>query len=168
MSKIKSTEAYDVLEVSRHVINYSNRQKYGISNLKLQKILYFIQAYFLMEKDAPCFKERIEAWNFGPVVPESYCEYKQYGSGDIPTVKAYRVYNGKNLWDFEWVKFNDDVISDSDKELIDAVVDNFADYYATDLVALTHEQTPWKAAYVPYQNNEITLKALKDFFDADE
>lgn len=38
---------YDVLEVSRHIINYSNRMRYGVSNLKLQKLLYFVQAYFL-------------------------------------------------------------------------------------------------------------------------
>ena len=36
---------YNVLDVCRHVINYSNEKDYGISNLKLQKILYFIQAY---------------------------------------------------------------------------------------------------------------------------
>ena len=42
--------SYDVLEVCRHVINYSNEQDYGISNLKLQKVLYFIQAYFLIDK----------------------------------------------------------------------------------------------------------------------
>lgn len=41
---------YDVLEVCRHVINYSNEKEYGISNLKLQKVLYFIQAYFLIDK----------------------------------------------------------------------------------------------------------------------
>lgn len=42
--------SYDVLEVCRHVINYSNEQDYGISNLKLQKVLYLIQAYFLIDK----------------------------------------------------------------------------------------------------------------------
>ena len=40
--------SYDVLEVCRHVINYSNEKEYGISNLKLQKVLYFIQSYFLI------------------------------------------------------------------------------------------------------------------------
>lgn len=42
--------SYDVLEICRHVINYSNEQDYGISNLKLQKVLYLIQAYFLIDK----------------------------------------------------------------------------------------------------------------------
>lgn len=38
---------YDAVSIARFVINYSNKQEYGISNLKLQKIMYFIQAYFL-------------------------------------------------------------------------------------------------------------------------
>lgn len=49
---------YDVLDVSRYVIKYSNERDYGISNLKLQKVLYFIQAYFLTntENGTPCFR----------------------------------------------------------------------------------------------------------------
>lgn len=90
---------YDVLEVCRHVINYSNEKEYGISNLKLQKVLYFIQAYFLIDKtkNAPCFDDKIEAWNFGPVVPAAYHEYKQYGSGDIPTIESYILFDTDNI-----------------------------------------------------------------------
>ena len=51
---------YKVLDVSRHVINYSNEKEYGISNLKLQKILYFIQAFFLVSASEQCFEEKIE------------------------------------------------------------------------------------------------------------
>ena len=147
--------SYDVLEVCRHVINYSNEQDYGISNLKLQKVLYFIQAYFLIDKtkNAPCFDDKIEAWNFGPVVPTAYHEYKQYGSGDIPTIESY-------------VLFVTDVITDEDKNRINKVVDKFSGYSATDLVALTHRQSPWMNAYAPYRNNEITLDAVKEYFNA--
>lgn len=55
--------AYNVLDVCRYVINYSNDKDYGISNLKLQKILYFIQAYFLISANKKCFEEKIEAWD---------------------------------------------------------------------------------------------------------
>ena len=79
---------YNVLDICRHVINFSNDKDYGISNLKLQKVLYFIQAYFLISTNEKCFKERIEAWDFGPVVPEAYREYKQFGSGDIPSIET--------------------------------------------------------------------------------
>ena len=159
--------AYDVLSICHHVIKYSNNKDYGISNLKLQKVLYFIQAYFLTNKKkrAPCFNEKIEAWDFGPVVPKAYHEYKQYGSGDIPTKGYYIEFNKENVWDSTKISFDDDDISDEDKSLIDKVVDKFADYSATDLVSLTHRQSPWIDAYVPHQNNEITLDAIREYFD---
>lgn len=153
--------SYKVLDVCRHVINYSNKRDYGISNLKFQKILYFIQAYFLIEKkdNTTCFDEKIEAWNFGPVVPKAYLEYKQYGSCDIPTIKSYIIFNKDNMENFKRVEFKDTIITDDDKALIDKVVDKFADYSATNLVALTHRQSPWIDAYAPYQNNEIPINA---------
>ena len=54
--------SYKVLDVCRHVINYSNEHDYGISNLKLQKVLYFIQAYFLTKKKdhTPCLMRRLK------------------------------------------------------------------------------------------------------------
>lgn len=159
MSKI-----YRVLEVCRHVINYSNKQDYGISNLKLQKVLYFIQAYFLITNGAHCFAEEIEAWDFGPVVPEAYQEYKQYGSGDIPTIESYILFNKNNIWDSKRIKFNDNSITDRDKKIIDKVVDKFSDYSATDLVAITHRQLPWIDYYVEGKHNVIPCEAIKKFF----
>ena len=131
---------YDVLDVCRYVINYSNDKEYGISNLKLQKILYFIQACFLTNTDSqtPCFHEKIEAWDFGPVVPEAYREYKQYGSSNIPTIVSFINFDEEDLWNTRRVSYDGDIISQADRILIDAVIDKFADYSATDLVTLTH------------------------------
>ena len=89
---------YNVLDVCRYVINYSNDKDYGISNLKLQKVLYFIQAYFLISTPEQCFRERIEAWDFGPVVPEAYREYKQFGSSNIPNVSYYVEMDFDDFW----------------------------------------------------------------------
>lgn len=159
--------SYNVLDICRHAINYSNESDYGISNLKLQKVLYFIQAYFLTKKKEhdPCFDERIEAWDFGPVVPIAYHEYKQYGSGDIPTIESYIMVDENDIWNSKRVEFDDTTIKNEDKVLIDKVIDKFADYSATDLVSLTHRQSPWIDAYVPYQNNEITNEAIKEYFN---
>lgn len=157
---------YKVLDVCRYVINYSNKHGCGISNLKLQKILYFIQAYFLIRKKdhLPCFNEKIEAWNFGPVVPEAYHEYKQFGSGDIPSIKSYIQLDKVNIWNSRRVTFNSDVIKNEDKTLIGKVIDKFSDYTATDLVSLTHRQSPWIDAYTPHQNNEIELNSIREYF----
>lgn len=156
---------YDVLDICRYTINYSNKKNYGISNLKLQKILYFIQAYFLLQIHQPCFKENIEAWDFGPVVPEAYHEYKQYGSGDIPTIKSYLQFDSDDIWNVERVVYDDTLIKSDDKKMINSVIDKFADYSATDLVTITHNQAPWKNAYVTYSNNSISNESLRRYFE---
>lgn len=157
---------HDVLDICRYVINYSNEKDYGISNLKLQKILYFIQAFFLTftDKKQPCFRQNIEAWNFGPVVPEAYHEYKQYGGCDIPQIKSYVDVDDDN-WSIKIIPYNDDFINYKDKRFINAVVDKFSDCTATYLVNLTHNQAPWKAAYEPNKNNIITNDSIKRYFD---
>ncbi len=56
----------------------------SISNLKVQKLLYYAQGGYLAFHDEPLFPEAIKAWAHGPVVPQVYHEYKQYGAGPIP------------------------------------------------------------------------------------
>ena len=155
---------YPVRDVSHYIIVYSNERDYGVSNLKLQKLLYFVQAFFLINDFPPCFDEKIEAWNFGPVVPEVYREYKRYGGMDIPTIDYYVKFDKKNIWNTERIYY-DDIISDDDKEMIQAVVDKFAHCSATFLVNLTHNQDPWINAYVNGQRNEITKEDIKRYFD---
>lgn len=61
----------------------------GISNLKLQKLVYYAQAYHLAMYGEPLFGERVEAWEHGPVVPELYREYKIYGPGTSPRQRIW-------------------------------------------------------------------------------
>lgn len=155
---------YPVRDVSHYIIVYSNKKDYGVSNLKLQKLLYFVQAFFLINDCPPCFDEKIEAWDFGPVVPEIYREYKRYGGMDIPTIDYYVKFDKKNIWNTERIYY-EDIISDDDKEMIQAVVDKFAHCSATFLVNLTHNQDPWINAYVNGQRDEITKEDIKRYFE---
>lgn len=158
---------YNVSDICRYVINYSNKMGYGISNLKLQKVLYFIQAYFLINAPdrSPCFNEEIEAWDFGPVVPVAYHEYKQYGGGQIPSVDSYLVFDIKDIWNCKRVAYDENIISEEDRKLINEAVNKLSAYSATDLVRLTHKQTPWKIAYKPNSNNTITIDSMRDYFN---
>lgn len=134
----------------------------------MQKILYFVQAYFLIntESHTPCFKAKIEAWDFGVVVPIAYYEYKQYGSGNIPSIEYYILLDKYNIWNSKNIKFDSNIIRDKDKVLINKVIDKFADYSATALVSLTNNQTPWIDVYSPYMNNEITIESIREYFTA--
>lgn len=140
---------YSVIDVAKYVIWYCQRREYSISNLKLQKILYFIQAEFLVSKGEPCFIEEIEAWDFGPVVPEAYHEFKVFGSSNIPAFVC------KNA---------DMNILDSDKEIIDEMVDQCSRYSAAMLVEITHNQDPWNDVYVKHCNNVISKESIKKYF----
>ena len=160
--------AYKVLDVARYIINYSNKMEYGISNLKLQKLLYFVQAEFLAftERKQPCFIEEIEAWGLGPVVPEVYQEFKQYGSSNIPTIIKY--YEVNDNWEIVEKKYNQNCIEPQDRETINQTVDGFADYSATALVNITHNQDPWNEAYEEGMNRIISKKAIKEYFESDD
>ncbi len=156
--------AYKVLDVARYIINYSNTMEYGISNLKLQKLLYFVQAEFLAftESKQPCFSEAIEAWDFGPVVREAYQEYKQYGGANIPSITEY--YEVTDDWEIKKKRYDENVIDSQDRQIINQIVDGFADYSAAALVTITHGQKPWSDAYVEGMNNIITTKSMREYF----
>lgn len=159
---------YNVLDVARYIINYSNANEYGVSNLKLQKLLYFVQAEFLaFTKDKqPCFAEEIEAWGFGPVVPVVYQEFKQFGSANIPSIEAYHEISDD--WEIVRKRFDNNCIEMKDQLVINEIIDGFADYSATALVMITHRQYPWKAVYEKGMNHVITKKSIKEYFENDE
>lgn len=158
---------YNVLDICRFIINYCNEKDYNLSNLKLQKILYFIQAYFVSNTDdkEPCFHEKIEAWDFGPVVPVAYHEYKQFGSTNIPKVTSYIEYDANDFWESKVVTYDDAVIEQKDKTIIEKLVDKFANYSTTTLVNVTHRQSPWMDAYEQGQSNVITVEAIRRYFN---
>lgn len=159
---------YNVLEVCRHIINYCNKNSYIISNLKLQKLLYFVQAYFLSHTPSgePCFVENIEAWDFGPVVPDAYYEFKEYGSSSIPRInKYYALCDDGDGWSLCTFHFNDDVIKPEHKQIIDEIVSSFSKYSATDLVTITHNQKPWMEAYSLGKNTIITHESIRRYFN---
>lgn len=145
---------YNALSVAHYIIDYCNERGRGISNLKLQKILYFVQAEFLVStpNNTPCFKDRIEAWDFGPVVPTVYHQYKLFGSAIIPA-KMNDVL----------VPYYEDIALE-DQLLIDSIVDDASRYTASQLVQITHNQAPWKKAYRRGYNNEITNRSILEYF----
>lgn len=140
---------YSSLDIAKYVIYYSHNNKYSISNLKLQKLLYFIQAYFLISsKQIQCFDEIIEAWDFGVVVPSIYHTFKQYGSGDILEYKDYNI----------------QCINKSDRKMINNVIDELSLYTSTDLVDITQNQYPYKLARTT-TSKEVTITSIKEYFN---
>lgn len=159
--------SYNVLDVCRYVIKYSNENDYGISNLKLQKILYFIQAYFLLKRKITlhALVRKLKHGILDLLFQKLIMNISNMEVG-IYLQKSYIMFDKNDIWNSKRIEFEDTTIADKDKALIDKVIDKFADYSATDLVSLTHRQSPWIDAYVPYQHNEITINAIREYFDS--
>lgn len=136
---------YFIYLASNTRIGDDEKEVEGITNLKLQKVLYFAQAYFLAKKHKSLFKDDIEAWEYGPVIPSVYHKYKKYGSQ--PIIKVSIV----------------DKISDTDKKMLDEIWEVFGGYSASRLVDMTHAHSPWKEAR-DRSNNIITKKSMEEYY----
>ncbi len=117
-----------------------------ISNLKLQKLVYYAQGFYLAIEDKPLFDDIIEAWAHGPVIPTLYADYRRFKSGSIPPP----------------VNFNLKVISKDVKELLDEVYSVFGQFSAWKLRNMTHEEPPWKDAW--NTDKIITQESMKIYF----
>ena len=117
----------------------------NISNLKLQKLVYYAQGFHLALYDEPLFEDQIFAWAHGPVVPDLYHKYKEYGSEAIPMPKN--------------IDFN--IYSEKHKDLLDQIYSVFGQFSAWKLRDMTHQEPPWNTT--PIQE-EITHDKLKKYF----
>lgn len=113
---------YKALYIAKYVVNKCTVEKSPVSNLQLQKILYYIQKGFLKRFDEPAFSDSIEAWQFGPVVPNVY--YHFCGSGAMPIDITYDGIEIENL---------------QHKECIDNIIDEKRDIAPWKLVEDTHK-----------------------------
>lgn len=110
------------------IIAFSREHGDSVSNLKLQKLLYYSQAWFLAIYDKPLFDERLEAWVHGPAVPPIYGEFKKWSWQPI---------------DCE-VSFPE--LDKPVQEHLEEIMDVYGGMSAYELERLTHSEDPWKNA----------------------
>ncbi len=79
----------DVKSLANLILDWSDQCNISVTHMKLQKIVYFCHADFLVLFDAPLITQKFEAWEYGPVVPSLFNEFKSFGSERI-TGRAYR------------------------------------------------------------------------------
>ncbi|HEY0309060.1 MAG TPA: type II toxin-antitoxin system antitoxin SocA domain-containing protein [Acidobacteriaceae bacterium] len=104
------------------------RSTLPISNLKLQKLLYYVQGWNLGLHGEPIFTAEIQAWVHGPVVPVVFDQYRHFRWNPIDVPQ-------------EALKL-DVAVSGH----IHSVLDAYGSLTATQLEALSHDEDPWKLA----------------------
>lgn len=126
-----------------------------ISPLKLQKLLYYCQAWHLTIFKKPIFSDKIEAWAHGPVVPRIYFRF----------ARSMRLDN----IDIRNTTINIPDLPNESKELLLEVIGLYGEKSGRYLENLTHSENPWKQARVGLEpharsNNEITHQSMIDYY----
>jgi uncharacterized phage-associated protein len=140
----------DINKIADTIIALTRDRRSEITNLKLQKLLYYTQAWHLAFTGTPIFMESIEAWVHGPVVPSIFRRFRE------------------NRWrpiDSPAEGCDDEAV----RRHIGAVLDAYNKFDATQLERLTHSERPWKEArgsLAPDMSsrNVITHAAMRDYY----
>ena len=121
----------------------------SLSNLKLQKLVYYAQGFQLALTGKPLFPEQIEAWEHGPVVSSLYRNFKQHGAEQIPAPEG----------GVDRSQYSPEIA-----DLLDEVYSVYGQFSASKLRGMTHEEPPWREACSSYPSSEISLPSMQKYF----
>lgn len=135
------------------VAAYILQKKGAMTSWKLQKLVYYSQAWSLVWDEQPIFDERIEAWANGPVSPDLYQQHR--GKFIVAEIKSGVP----------------DMLTKDEQETVDAVLGYYGDMHPQELSDLTHSEAPWidaRGGLPPGANcqNEITQEAMAAYYEA--
>lgn len=121
--------------------------------MKLQKLVYYSQAWALVWDERPLFAEKIEAWTNGPVVPE-----------------LYKVHRGQFKVS-SWPLGDPANLTPTERETVDGVLAFYGDKASQWLSDLTHAESPWRDARIGLAPNdpgsrEITLASMAEYYES--
>lgn len=142
--------AYPVVQIANQLLLYfADNGGELMTNMKLQKMLYYQQGFHLAYFGTPLFDEEIEAWMYGPVVPVMYETYKIHGRNGIEPNR-----------DLEF-RFE----QRTEMALFIEVCKVYGAYSAIGLMNKTHEEMPWKSTPTGEGDGHIiTKEKMQSFF----
>jgi len=120
--------------------------------MKLEKLVFYSQAWSLVWDEEPLFIEPIEAWVNGPVVPELYAGHR--GLFKVATWSG-----------------NSNALTDSEKETVDSVIAFYGKRSSMELSQMTHQEEPWikaRKGLAPTErgNRVITHASMAEYYGA--
>lgn len=153
MEKDNKVQAMDV---GQYVIDSFFTSDRSITTLKLQKLVFYCQAWSLVWDDEPLFEEDFEAWVNGPVVVSLFHSLQGFYS-------CPRTIEGADV----------SHLSNNQKDTINHVIKYYGDFTSSQLVELTHREDPWKIARVGLSTftpskNIISKESILDFYSTQQ
>lgn len=137
------------LDLAKYIVSKCTNENKPISNLQLQKILYYIQYGSLKEISECIFYDEIEAWQFGPVVPNVYYYFCNFGA--MPINLKFKGYM--------------DIIKDVNNiEMVDNILTIRREQNPWEMVKETHkDNSPWTIVFNQGEGKVISVGIIKEY-----
>jgi uncharacterized phage-associated protein len=134
---------YEARKICNFLLARYDAKRFELTNLRINKLLYFIHADSLAHKPDGLVRNHFEAWQYGPVIRPVFDVFKIYGDNFISAPAAYLDYaSGQNLP----IPYFD--INESDLGLIQITFEQYSRFSTSQLVSLSHEPDgPWDIVF---------------------
>lgn len=120
------------IDAARYILHLAGQEPEfePITQMRLHKLLYYVQAWSLVDQNAPLFPEQLRAWKHGPMVKAIRDEFSAYDRAPIPAPDNWHA----------------DVLSASERAIIESVWESYKAYSPAQLRKMTHHERPWREA----------------------
>lgn len=140
-----------VNNVARYILEHKGGH---MSTMKLQKLVYYTQAWSLVWDEKPLFDSRIEAWANGPIIPDLYDQHRGLFTATIDTFPE-----------------DSEKLTEDEKETIDVVLGAYGHLNGQQLSDLSHSERPWREARKGVEDgasstNEVSKEVMQEFYSA--
>ncbi len=148
---------YDAITIAKYLIKKAKEDKVkDLTNLKLQKILYYAQGWYLANKNKKLFSDQIHAWKLGPVIRSVYDAFSNNGNRPIEM----------KIEDADISEINDDT-----KKFLDELWKVHKNISGASLVTYTHQERPWKEVWnnrndKDFEDDVISADSIKEYFES--
>jgi uncharacterized phage-associated protein len=141
---------YDSRAIANYFLDLAERSGKKLDPMQLQKLVYFAHGWNLALNQAPLIDDTVEAWQYGPVIPTLYHEFKHFGRGPITRkASSLRFVDGDRL-EFVEPTLESGHATQSARDLLDVIWRAYGTLTGVQLSNLTHEAgSPW---YVTWHN----------------
>lgn len=149
-TSLKNHMNTNVFDVAKYILQQCGE----MTTLKLQKLVYYSQAWSLVWDEVPLFTEEIQAWVNGPVVKH-----------------LFDLHKGKYTIDASSIQGRPEKLTKDAKETIDVVIKDYACYSGAQLREIVHHESPWIEAREGLNSNDksqnvITIEAMKAYYSS--
>ena len=148
---------HDARSVANQIIRRMKQLNRPVTPMQVLKLAYYCHSWTLGLYHRPLLKQPIEAWRYGPVVPEIYYSLRRYGAEPIGREIEL---DSLGVEDFEY--------DDAERDLMDQVCNKYGHLTGIQLSAMTHAPgTPWDRVWKQFGQNAVIPDSMIEQFYSD-